>query len=260
MLRALHVAATGMVAQQTRLDSIANNLANANTTGFKRQHAEFEDLVYQNVRTPGRTADGGMGPTGVQLGLGSRVVATARHWGQGSIVQTGKELDVAVEGSGLLPVLRPDGTVAYTRDGALKVDADGRIVTSAGLPLEPPISVPPDATAVTISPDGRVSAQRQGQQAPSELGQLQLATFPNPDGLQALGHNLFGSGAASGEALVGAPGTDGRGVLQQGALEGSNVEVVTEMIDMIGAQRAYEINSKVITAADEMLRNATNIR
>ncbi len=260
MFRSLYVAATGMVAQETKLDSIANNLANANTTGFKRQDAEFEDLIYQNVRTPGRLPDGGMGPTGVQIGLGSRVVATPRYFSQGAIQQTGNPLDVAIEGRGFLPVLKSDGTVAYTRNGSLKLDSQGRIVTSSGTPIEPPISVPADATQITIGTDGKVSVLQPGQPEPSELGQLQLVTFPNPTGLSAIGHNLFEATAASGEAQLGEPGTDGRGSIMQNAVEGSNVEVVTEMIGMIRTQRAYEINSKVISAADEMLRKATTMR
>jgi flagellar basal-body rod protein FlgG len=199
-----------------------------------------------------------MGPTGVQVGLGTRVVATARNFTQGTIEQTGNALDVAIEGKGMLPVLRPDGTVAYTRAGALKLDADGRLVTSAGLPVEPPITVPPDVTEVIIDQSGKVSATRSGEAEPTDLGQLQIATFANPGGLDAVGHNLFLASAASGEPSVGIPGDEGRGSILQGALEGSNVDVVTEMIGMIRAQRAYEINSKVISAADEMLRNATN--
>ena len=259
MFRSLYVAATGMVAQETKLDTIANNLANANTAGYKRQSAEFEDLMYQRVRTPGRVA-GGMGPTGVQIGLGTRVAATSRSFSQGSVEQTGNPLDIAIEGAGFLSVLQQDGSQGFTRDGALKLDAQGRLVTSAGLPVEPPISVPPDATDVTIGPDGVVSASRAGDPEPSDVGKIQLATFTNPGGLTPLGHNLFAATASSGEPLVGDPGADGRGSILQGAVEGSNVEVVSEMIGMIRAQRAYEINSKVISAADEMLRNATSVR
>ncbi|MEZ4440212.1 MAG: flagellar basal-body rod protein FlgG [Polyangiaceae bacterium] len=259
MFRSLYTAATGMVAQETKLDTIAHNLANANTTGYKRQQTEFEDLMYQNLRTPGRDAQGGMGPTGVQVGLGSRVVATSRSFSQGSMEQTGNPLDIAIEGNGFLGVSQADGTVAYTRAGALKVDAQGRLVSSAGLALEPPILVPVDATAISIGADGKVSAQQAGQD-PVEVGQIQLATFANPGGLEALGHNLFRATGSSGDPLVGSPGSDGRGQIMQGALEGSNVEVVTEMIGMIRAQRGYEVNSKVITAADEMLRTATNVR
>ena len=260
MFRSLYVASTGMVAQETKLDTIANNLANANTNGFKRQDAEFEDLVYQNVRTPGRLPNGGMGPTGVQVGLGSRVVATPRHFSQGAIAQTGNPLDMAIEGRAFLPVLRADGQLAYTRDGALRLDAQGQLVTSSGNPVEPPISIPSEATDISISPNGAVSVSLPGQTEPSELGQLQLVTFPNPAGLDAIGHNLFVATGASGDAQLGSPGTDSRGTLMQGAVEASNVAVVDEMIGMIRAQRTYEINSKVIQAADDMLQRATQLR
>jgi flagellar basal-body rod protein FlgG len=260
MFRSLYIAASGMSAQETKLDTIANNLANSSTHGFKRQQAEFEDLMYQSLKTPARSQDGGMGPTGVQIGLGTRVVATARSFSQGSIEQTGNQLDIAIEGNGMLTVTQPDGNIAYTRAGNLKLDADGRLVTSAGLPVEPSITVPADITEITIGQDGSVSAVRPGDPEPTALGQLQIATFANPGGLTAAGHNLYLASAASGEASIGAPGSEGKGSILQGALEGSNVEVVTEMVDMIRAQRAYEINSKVISAADEMLRNATNAR
>lgn len=257
MFRSLHIAATGMTAQETQLDTIANNLANANTTGFKRQNADFEDLLYQNVRSP---SGAGASPTGVQLGSGARVVSTGRSFSQGSIQQTGNPLDIAIEGNGFLAVQRPGGEIAYTRAGSLKLDSTGRITTTDGLAIEPPISVPPDATGVVISNEGVVSAIQAGQPAPAQLGQIQLVTFANPEGLTAVGHNLYQTSASSGEPSTGNPGAEGRGTLLQGALEGSNVEVVTEMIGLIRAQRAYEINSKVIAAADEMLRNATQQR
>ena len=257
MFRSLHIAATGMSAQETQLDTIANNLANANTTGFKRQSADFEDLLYQTVKAP---AGAGAAPGGVQLGAGTRVVGTGRSFSQGSIQQTGNPLDIAIEGAGFLPVQRPGGEIAYTRAGSLKLDATGRITTTDGLPIEPPISVPPDATSVVIGADGTISATHSGQPAPTQLGQMQHVTFANPEGLTALGHNLFQSTASSGEPSTGSPGSEGRGTVLQGAIEGSNVEVVTEMIGLIRAQRAYEINSKVLAAADEMLRNATQQR
>ncbi len=260
MFRSLYVAATGMVAQETKLDTIANNLANANTVGFKRQDAQFEDLVYQNVRTPGRQADGGMGPSGVQIGLGSRVVTTPRHFAQGGLQQTGNQLDVAIEGKGFLPVLKPDGNMAYTRAGSLSLNAQGQLVTQQGYTLEPAISIPPDATSVAISAEGNISVNLPGQSTLSEIGALQLVTFPNPAGLNGLGKNLFEASASSGEPVAGAPASNGRGAILQGALESSNVEVVTEMIGMIRTQRAYEINSKVIQAADEMLRKASTMR
>ena len=257
MFRSLQIAATGMAAQETQLDTIANNLANANTTGFKRQEVNFEDMLYQTQKAPSGT---GAAPGGVQIGSGTRVVGTPRSFTQGAIQQTGNSLDIAIEGHGFLSVQKPGGEIAYTRSGSLKLDATGRITTTDGLPVEPPITVPPDATSVVIGPDGVVSATRQGQTAPTQLGQFQLVTFPNPDGLSALGHNLFQTSASSGEPTSGVPGGEGRGTILQGALEGSNVEVVTEMIGLIRAQRAYEINSKVMAAADEMLRNATQQR
>jgi flagellar basal-body rod protein FlgG len=257
MFRSLDVAASGMAAQETKLDTIANNLANSNTTGYKRQDAEFEDLLYQNVRGPALTGTGQTAPTGVQVGMGVRVVAVQRLFSQGSLQQTGNPLDVAIEGQGFLSVMRPTGEPAYTRAGSLKLDAEGRLVTSDGLPVEPPITVPTDATSVTIAADGTVSATRPGQPRPAPRGQLQLVTFPNPGGLEGAGRNLYTATAASGDALSGTAGTEGRCTLMQGALETSNVEVVNEMIALIRTQRAYEINSKVISAADEMLRKAT---
>lgn len=260
MFRSLNVAATGMVAQETKLDTIANNLANSNTTGYKKQDTEFEDLLYQTVRSGAPNSAGGVGPTGVQVGCGTRVVATSRSFSQGSLQQTSNPLDVAIEGNGFLQVMRPSGEVAYTRSGALKLDAQGRVTTSDGLPLEPPITVPLDATSITIGPDGMVSAKTPGSTAPTNVGQIQLTTFANPGGLDAIGHNLFAAQASSGDPSSGAPGADGRGSLMQGALEGSNVEVVNEMIALIRTQRAYEVNSKVISAADEMLQKATQVR
>jgi len=256
MFRSLHVAATGMTAQETKLDTIANNLANANTAGYKKQEAEFEDLLYQNIRA----ATVNVAPSGAQVGSGARVVTTSRSFAQGALQQTGNPLDVAIEGNGFLAVQRREGEIAYTRAGTLKIDALGKLTTSDGLPVEPPITIPADATAVTIGPDGVVTATTPGQRQPAQLGQLQLASFPNPNGLEAVGHNLFSATAASGEPTSGIPGTDGRGTILQGSLEGSNVEVVDEMIALVRTQRAYEINSKVVTAADEMLRNATQVR
>jgi flagellar basal-body rod protein FlgG len=260
MFRSLYVAATGMVAQETRLDAISNNLANANTAGFKRQDAEFEDLIYQQVRTPGRLPDGGMGPTGVQIGLGSRVVATPRYFSQGNIEQTGNPLDIAIEGKGFLSVTRPDGQLAYTRAGQLKLDSQGRLTNTSGMPLEPPINIPLDATEIIIGADGRISVTQPQQVQPVELGQIQLVMFANPNGLKPVGHNMYEATGASGDPQIGLPTTEGRGSILQNAIEGSNVEVVTEMIDMIRVQRAYEMNSKVITTADEMLRKASTLR
>jgi flagellar basal-body rod protein FlgG len=260
MFRSLHIAATGMTAQETKLDTIANNLANANTTGFKRQDADFEDLLYQSLRAPTTNAAGGAAPSGAQVGSGARVVATSRAFSQGPIQQTGNPLDIAIEGNGFLAVNRRAGEVAFTRAGSLKVDAQGQLVTSDGLTLEPAITVPADATQIAISAEGIITATQPGQRQPTQLGQLQIANFANPNGLASLGHNLYEATASSGEPATGTPGADGRGTFLQGALEGSNVEVVTEMIALVRTQRAYEINSKVVSAADEMMRNATQVR
>ena len=257
MFRSLNVAATGMAAEETQLDTIANNLANANTTGYKRQQAQFEDLLYQNARAAGSNADGTVGPTATQVGTGVRVVATTRSFAQGTMQQTGNPLDLAVQGDGLFTVMRPTGELAYTRSGSFQLDAQRRLTTSDGLPLEPPITIPADATSVTIAADGTVSVQQPGGHASTTVGQIKLTTFPNPNGLSSLGNNLFGATASSGEPVTGAPALEGRGTLLQGSIEGSNVNVVDEMVAMIRTQRAYEINSKVISAADEMLRNAT---
>lgn len=248
-----------MVAQETSLDTISNNLANANTVGYKRQEAQFEDLLYQTLRPAGAGAQGAS-PAGVQLGAGARVVATSRYFAQGPIQQTGNPLDLAIEGPGFFAVNRPNGEVAYTRAGTMRLDAQGRMVTTDGLSVEPAITIPPNATNISIGSDGTVSCTQPGQSTPTTLGQLTVVTFPNPDGLMALGHNLFTATGASGEATSGIPGNDGRGSIMQGATEGSNVEVVQEMIGLIRTQRSYEVNSKVVTAADEMLRNATQMR
>jgi flagellar basal-body rod protein FlgG len=249
-----------MLAQETQLDTVANNMANANTTGFKRQTAEFEDLLYQNVRAAGPVNDGETtSPTQLQVGSGSRVVATSRSFAQGTLQQTGNTYDLGIQGQGFLQVMRPNGELAYTRAGALKLDSLGRIVTSDGLPLQPQITVPSNATSVTIGSDGTVTAQEPNQTAAVPLGQIQLATFTNTDGLTSLGQNLYEATASSGQPVTGTPGVGALGTLQQGALEASNVDVVNEMVNLIAAQRAYEINSKVVTAADEMLRNATSM-
>jgi flagellar basal-body rod protein FlgG len=257
MFRSLNVAATGMAAQETQLDTIANNLANANTTGYKHQNAQFEDLLYQNVRAATQNADGTISPTETQVGTGVRIVATTRQFSEGTLTQTGNNFDMAVEGQGFFSVLQTDGEIGYTRTGSFQLDAQGRLTTNDGLPIEPPITIPSDATAVSIASDGTVSVTQPGGHAPNTVGQIQLTTFPNANGLSSGGHNLFTPTAASGEPITGAPGADGRGTILQGSLEGSNVDVVSEMVAMIQAQRSYEINSKVISAADEMLRSAT---
>jgi len=249
-----------MIAQQTHIDTIAHNMANVGTTGFRRSRAEFQDLVYQQVRTPGgRTADGGTLPTGVQIGQGVRTVSTEIVQTQGSLQQTGNPLDLAIEGDGFFQVTRSGGEVGYTRAGNFKLDQDGRLVTVDGLAVEPAISVPADATSVTISADGTISVTQPGSGETTELGQLQIARFPNPGGLEALGRGMFRPTTASGQPLVAQPGQEGSGTIAQGSLEGSNVEVVNEMIDLISSQRAYELNQRVIRASDEMLRKSTDV-
>jgi flagellar basal-body rod protein FlgG len=258
MMRALNTAATGMAAEQTKVDVIANNIANVNTTGFRRSRAEFQDLVYQTLRAPGApSGDGQKLPTGLQLGQGTRTVSTAQIHLQGTMQQTGGNLDVAIEGSGFFQVTRPNGQIAYTRAGNLKTDAEGRLVTVDGYTVDPAITIPPDATSITISANGVVSVTQPTQTAAQEVGQLTLTGFANPAGLQAIGRSLFVASDVSGQPIQARPGEEGLGTLSQGFLEGSNVEVVNEMIDLISSQRAYEINQRVITAADEMLQRVT---
>ncbi len=261
MFRSLHIAATGMQAQESQLDTISNNLANANTVGFKKTRADFQDLFYQNVRFAGTaTSANTMSPTGLQIGSGVRMVGTTRIDTQGALKQTGNSLDLAIEGHGYFVVQQPDGTASYTRAGTFKVDAQGRMTTPEGFPLDPPVSIPASATSISIARDGGVSITVAGQSTPTQVGTVQVANFVNPAGLNPLGHNLFQSTMASGDPQLGTPGTDGRGTLLQGSVEQANVEVVEEMIGLIAAQRAYEVNSKVISAADDMLKNATNLR
>ena len=261
MLRALSTAATGMGAQQTQIEVIANNLANVNTAGFKRSRAEFQDLLYQNLRTPGaNTAGGGLVPAGLQVGLGTRMAATSRLHSEGDLRQTGVPLDVAIEGDGFMGVNMPSGEVAYTRAGSLRMDAGGRLVTQDGYTLASSVTIPADSTSITINPDGVVSVAQPGHQAMTEVGRITLTNFSNPGGLLSLGRNLYRPTAVSGTPSEGQPGTQGLGTLAQGTLEMSNVKVVDEMVDMIVAQRAYEIDSRVIKAADEMLGQTTQLR
>ena len=258
MMRALNTAASGMAAQQTSVDVIAHNMANVNTTGFRKQRAEFEDLIYQTIRTPGgTTGEGQKLPTGIQIGEGVRIVSTTQMHMQGSLLQTGSNLDLAIEGDGFFQITKPGGEIAYTRAGNFRVDADGRLVTVDGYEVEPAITIPTDATSVSISPNGTVSVTTPGQNSTQDVGELTIAGFVNPAGLLAVGRTMFMPTDASGEAIVGKPGEDGLGTLASGFLEASNVEVVNEMIDLIASQRAYEINQRVITAADEMLRRVT---
>ncbi|MBQ1766214.1 MAG: flagellar basal-body rod protein FlgG [Aquincola sp.] len=254
MIRSLWIAKTGMEAQQMQLDNVSHNLANASTNGYKRQHAVFEDLMYQNLRQAGAaTSEQSQLPTGLQVGLGVRTVATSRSFSQGNLQQTQNNLDIAVKGNGFFQIQMPDGTTGYTRDGAFKVNANGTMVTNNGYTLLPGVTLPANATAVTIAQDGTVSATVPGQVAPQNLGQLQLANFINPPGLEPLGGNLYAETAASGTPNVGAPGTDSLGTLQQGFVETSNVNVVEELVAMIATQRAYELNSKAISTSDQML-------
>jgi flagellar basal-body rod protein FlgG len=258
MFRALHSAATGMQAQQTNIDVTANNMANVNTTGFKKSRAEFQDLLYQTMRAPGgQSGQGASAPAGLQVGLGVRTAATQAMHSQGSLQQTGNSLDIAIEGNGFFQITRPNGEIAYTRSGNFKTDSDGRLVTNDGFALEPAITIPPDVTGISISSTGMVSVTQPGQTGSNEVGQIQLANFSNPGGLLATGRSLYAPTSASGQAVVANPGEEGTGSISQGFLEGSNVEVVTEMIDLIASQRAYEVNQRVITAADEMLRKTT---
>ncbi len=261
MIRALSTAATGMNALQTKLDVNANNVANSQTAGFKKGRAEFQDLMYQTMRAPGaNTGADSRAPTGLQVGLGVRTVGTSTVQSQGDLQQTGNQLDLAIEGRGFFVIQTPDGEPAYTRDGGFKLDAEGRMVNNDGYSLASEIVVPPDAQTVTIGADGIVTAQINGETEPVELGQIEMATFANPGGLMAKGRSLFTETAASGTAIVGPPGTEGLGTVSQGMLELSNVTVVEEMIDLISGQRAYEVNSRVVQAADEMLQQTSNLR
>lgn len=261
MIRALTTAATGMEAQQTRLDVTANNIANVSTAGFKKGRAEFQDLMYQELRAPGsQTSDATMAPTGLEIGLGVRTVDTQRDHSEGDLQQTGNPLDLAVEGNGFFQVIMPDGSLGYTRNGQFKLDQDGKVVTTDGYPLADGITIPPEATQVTIGPDGTVTAVLPSSPAPAQVGKIQLANFVNPAGLTAQGRNLFLETSASGAAVTGKPGENGVGTISQGTTELSNVKVVEEMIDLIAGQRAYEINTRVVKAADEMLQTTAGLR
>jgi flagellar basal-body rod protein FlgG len=258
MNKALWVAKTGLEAQQTRMSVISNNLANVNTAGFKRDRAVFEDLLYQNVRQVGaQSSQDTRLPSGMQLGTGVRTVATEKLHTLGNIVQTENSLDVAIQGRGFLQILLPDGNLAYSRDGAFKMDETGQLVTSSGYIIQPAITIPSNATSLTIGSDGVVSALTPGSTAPTQLGSIQLADFINPGGLQPIGQNLFLETASSGSPTTGTPGLNGLGSVVQGALETSNVNVVEELVNMIETQRAYEMNSKAIQTTDRMLQYVT---
>ena len=255
MINSLWISKTGMQAQQTQLDVISNNMANVSTNGFKRASAVFEDLMYQNLRQVGAadTEQNNL-PTGLQVGLGVRTVATSRQFSQGSLQQSGNQLDIAVNGQGFLQVALPDGTTGYTRDGSLQVDSQGRLVTSSGLAIAGDITVPAEAQSVTIGSDGVVTAKVPGNAQPQQLGNIELATFINPAGLEPRGQNLYTETVASGNPTTGAPGSAGMGTLMQGYVETSNVNVVQELVTMIQTQRAYEMNSKAIQTSDQMLQ------
>ena len=261
MLRTLWIAASGMQAQALNIDVISNNLANVNTSGFKRSRADFQDLLYQTLRPAGASSSAGTEvPTGIQLGQGTRPVATQKIFLQGDYQQTQNELDMAIEGDGFFQILQPNGEIAYTRAGAFKLDSEGRIVTSDGFFMEPEISIPTDSLAVSIGTDGTISVLQAGENEPVEVGTIQLARFANPSGLKSIGRNLYLPTSASGDEITGTAGEEGLGTISQGYLEMSNVSVVDEMVNMIVAQRAYEINSKAIQTADEILQMANNMK
>jgi flagellar basal-body rod protein FlgG len=260
MIRSLFIAKTGLEAQQTNLDVISNNLANVSTSGFKRSRAVFEDLLYQNIRQPGaQSSQQNNLPSGLQIGTGVRTVATERIHTQGNPQLTGNSKDVMVNGSGFFPVLLPDGTQAFTRDGSFQTDQNGQLVTSSGFVVQPAITIPANAESITVGRDGTVSVKLPGAVAPTQIGSLQLATFINPAGLESRGENLYVETGASGNPNLNVPGTNGSGVLMQGYVESSNVNVVEEMVNMIQTQRAYEINSKAITTSDQMLQKLAQL-
>jgi flagellar basal-body rod protein FlgG len=260
MQRALWAAASGMQAQQMQIDTIANNLANVNTNGFKRSRAEFQDLLYQTVTAPGAsTSSSTKNPAGIQLGLGTRPASVKKLFSQGDFKKTDNNLDLIIQGQGFFKVLLPDGTTAYSRDGAFTADRDGQLVNSQGYALDPPITLPSDTLTVSIGADGTVSVTQPGQSTATDIGQIELGSFVNPTGLMSLGGNLYQATGASGDALDGTPGLDGLGSIGQGFLEVSNVSIVNELVDMIAAQRAYELNSRAIKASDEMMQQINGL-
>lgn len=261
MIKAMRTAATGMVAQQMNVDNIANNLANVNTTGFKKSKIEFQDVLYQNYRKAGTTtAVGAEVPVGLSIGYGTKVVASVRQFNEGDLTSTGNPLDLAISGDGFFQIQHPDGSIAYSRDGALKLSAEGRVVNSDGYFLIPEISVPEDTVSISVGTDGMVEVMQYGQDSPTEIGQLELARFINPSGLSAVGRNLLVSTGSSGDPITDIPTQSGLGQIDQGYLEMSNVKVVDEMVNMIVAQRAYEMNSKAIQTAEDMAAIANNLK
>jgi flagellar basal-body rod protein FlgG len=261
MIRSMYSAATGMEAQQLYIDTISNNLANVNTTSFKRSRLEFQDLMYQTLKEPGiKNSEGEMSPTGIEVGLGVKSSSTQRIFEQGSLNQTSNSMDVAIEGEGFYQVNMPDGTMGYTRDGSFKLDGNGTVVTTDGNTVVPEINVPEGSSSFTVSSSGKVSVILAGKETSTEIGQMELARFVNPSGLRSLGNNMYGVSDASGEPILETPGENGMGKLNQGYTEASNVQMVEEMVNMITAQRAYEIVSKSITVSDEMLQTANNMK
>ena len=254
MIRALWTAATGMQSQQVNMDVIANNLANVNSSGFKKSRADFQDILYQTSKAAGTGIDGGQIPTGIQVGLGSRVAAVQKVFTTGDFMQTENELDLAIEGNGFFQVTMPDGTEAYTRSGAMKKDSTGRLVTSDGFPLFPEVVIPENSTSVSIGSGGTVDVILDGESTPTQVGTIDLVRFGNAAGLKSLGRNLYAETPTTGAPISGTPGDQGFGSLSQGFLEGSNVNIMEEMVNMIAGQRAYEVNSKSIKTADEMLQ------
>ena len=260
MIRALYSATTGMQAETLNIDVIANNLANVSTTGFKKSRTEFQDLIYQTLREPGaRSTISTEIPSGVQVGLGVKPVAVNRIFTQGNFKHTGNPLDVVIEGDGFFQITLPDGTIAYTRSGSYALDSTGRVVTNDGYPMEPALTIPADATSITIGSDGTVSIVRPGETTATEVGTIQLAKFVNPAGLKSLGKNMFINTQSSGDPIQGTPGLQGFGTISQGFQEMSNVDIVEELVEMIVAQRSYETNARSIRAADEMLNRAINL-
>lgn len=260
MIRSLWIAKTGMEAQQTQLDVISHNLANVSTNGYKRAHASFEDLMYQNLRQSGSSSsDSTQLPTGLQVGLGVRAVATSRVFTQGGLQQSNNNLDMAINGNGFFQIQMPDGTTGYTRDGSFQLDSQGQLVTNNGYIVQPGITIPAQAQSISVGADGTVSVTLPGQAQASTIGQMQLANFINPAGLESKGQNLFTETTASGNPTAGTPGTNGLGSLQQGYVETSNVNVVEELVSMIATQRAYELSSKAISTSDQMLQKLSQL-
>lgn len=261
MLRSLYTAASGMLANQLSVDSISNNLANVNTSGYKKSRVEFQDLLYQTMVEPGgTTSEGTRLPESLQVGLGVKSVGNPRNFAQGNLTQTGNPWDVAIQGEGFFQVRMPDQTTAYTRDGSFKVNADGFLVTANGYYTEPQIQVPANSSNPTVGPDGRVTVVLQGESDPTEIGQMEIAQFVNASGLRSVGQNLYQETEASGRSVVGTPGENGSGSLATQYLESSNVQLVEEMVNLIIAQRAYEISSKAVTTSDTMLQTANNLK